>query len=30
VSDWKKHHADESEKALESPIVQRVMQEFAG
>lgn len=29
MSDWKRQHADEAEKALRHPIVQRVMEEFA-
>jgi len=30
MSDWKQHHADEAEKALDNEMVQNVLTEFAG
>lgn len=30
MGDWKKHHANESEKALKHPLVKDVMEELAG
>jgi hypothetical protein len=30
MSNWKQHHANEAEKALRHPLVQSVMEEFAG